>query len=177
MKKLGNKGFTLVEMAVAFAILAIVMLIVTLVITTSSNTYSRIATDINLQYESQMAMSQLQEYVIDCNAYIAVSSGVNNSLYIVNKTDDADYMIYKFAKKPDAEVLNFYKKTTTDPNDFIFTDDGELMSSYVTSFSAAVSTTSATITINYESGSKTYVGKQTIALRNKIEVVSSSVPQ
>lgn len=175
-------------MAVAFAILAIVMLTVTLVITTSSNTYRKISSDLNLQYESQMAMSQIHEYVIDCNAYIAVSSDVNNnSLYIFNKTDATHYEAYKFAKKADSDELYFYKKTieTDDflpdnPGNFSFapeTETGQLMSSYVTSFTAAVSSSSAIITINYESGSKTYTGEQTIALRNQINDISSKVPQ
>lgn len=182
MKKLGNKGFSLVEMAVAFAVLAVVMLTVTLVITTSSNTYSKIAADINLQYESQMAMSQLQEYVIDCNAYIAVSSD-GSALYIFNKTDDTHYEAFKFVKKADTEELYFYKKTmgpitfsTADPGNFNFDEDGELMSSYVTSFSAAVSSSSVSVTIHYGTGSKTYIGRQTVALRNQIQDISSSVP-
>lgn len=178
IKKIGNKGFTLVEMVVAFAILAIVMLTVTLVISTSSNTYGKIATDINLQYESQMAMSQLQEYVIDCNAYMAAGSD-GNTLYIFNKTD-AHYDAYKFVKKAGADELYFYKKTiesstfnTADPGSFAFVEEtGELMSSYVSAFSAAVSASSVTVTIKYGAGGKTYNGQQTIALRNQIQVIS-----
>ncbi len=166
------------EMAVAFAILAVVMLTVTLIVSVSANTYGKITTDINLQYESQLAMSQLQEYIIDCNAYIAVSSD-GSALYVFNKTDDTHYEAFKFAKKTDDDALYFYKKTmgpitfdTADPSNFAFTDDsGELMSSYVSSISAAVSTSSVTIIIKYGTGSKTYNGQQTFALRNKIDVI------
>lgn len=182
MKKLGNKGFTLVEMAVAFAILAIITLSVTLVITTSSNTYSKIAMDINLQYESQIAMSQLQEYVIDCNSYIAVNFSGSN-LYVFNKSDGTHYEAYKFAKKADSDELYFYKRSIDTSNlpsessNFTFAaDTGELMSSYVKAFSAVVTSTSVTITIDYASGDKTYSGQQTIALRNQVQNVSSSVP-
>lgn len=166
------------ELIVAFAVLAVVLLTVTLVITTSSNTYGHITAEINLQYESQMAISQLQEYIIDCNAYVAASPD-GSALYIFNKTDDSHYEAYKFTKKTDAQELYLYKKTmetitfnTADPDNFSFSSDGQLMSSYVTSFSAAVSASSVSITIKYGTGSKTYSGQQTFALRNQITVLS-----
>jgi prepilin-type N-terminal cleavage/methylation domain-containing protein len=177
MKKLGNKGFTLIEMAIAFSILAVVMLTVTLIITTSSNTYNMVATDISLQYESQTAMSQIQEYIIDCNAYMTVSWD-NSVLYIYTKTDDTHYQAYMFAKKADTDELYFYKKTietdnlSNDSSKFTFADDtGQLMSSHVTSFSAAVSSASVSVTINYKSGKKTYSGQQTIAFRNPVNPI------
>jgi prepilin-type N-terminal cleavage/methylation domain-containing protein len=67
MKKLirNNRGFTLVELLVTFGILAVVMVMVGVIIGMSSGTYKNISDDLNLQYESQLAMSQIQEYVID----------------------------------------------------------------------------------------------------------------
>jgi prepilin-type N-terminal cleavage/methylation domain-containing protein len=180
MKKLfNNKGFTLVEMVVAFAILAVIMLTVTFVIGTSSNTYSKIATDINLQYESQLAMNQLQEYIIDCNACIGVNSG-GDTLYVINKTDDSHYEAYKFVKNADTDELYFYNKTIetsdfnpADPGNYAFTDGtGELMSSYVKDFSAAVADSSVIVTMKYGSGSETYNGRQTFALRNQVPNIS-----
>jgi prepilin-type N-terminal cleavage/methylation domain-containing protein len=189
MKKLfGNKGFTLVEMVVAFAILAVVMLSVTFVISTSSNTYTKIAADINLQYESQLAMSQLQEYIIDCDACIGTGSG-GGSLYIINKTDSA-YEAYKFAKKTDTDELYFYKATMDAFNpaapdlSAVTFDSGQLMSSYIKSFTASVSASpdaqtalSVIVTIKYGYGDETYNGYQTFALRNQVPNISSSIPQ
>jgi prepilin-type N-terminal cleavage/methylation domain-containing protein len=182
-KRLNNKGFTLVEMAVTFAILAVVMLTVTLVLSTSSNTYGKITTDINLQYESQLAMSQLQEYTIDCSGYVAVNSD-GSALYIFNPTG-TDCEAFKFQKKSDTEELYFYKKTIQnfDPHSsgiFNFSDiPGELMSSYVRSFSADLSTsqdsltvTSVTVTITFGAGNETYNGRQTFALRNQAGNIS-----
>lgn len=183
-----NKGFTLVELVAAFAILAVVMLSVGYAIGTGSRTYGRIAADINLQYESQLAMSQLQEYIIDCNTCVGVSPG-GGSLYIVNKTD-ASYEAFKFARNPDGDELFFYKAAMDafDPAapDFsaaVF-DPGQPMSGFVKSFSAAVSNApdtlaagSVIITIHFGTGGETYVGCQTFALRNPVPNISSSVPE
>ncbi len=187
MKKLfGNRGFTLVELMVAFAILGVVMLSVTFVISTSSNTYSKIATDINLQYESQLAMSQLQEYIIDCNS--AIGAGSDGSLYVVDEKD-SNFEIYKFAKKPDADVLYFYKTAVDDFDpaapgfSSITFDSGQLMSSYVKAFSATISASSGSlnassviVTIKYGTGGEAYDGCQTFALRNQVKNISSGVP-
>ena len=186
-KLLNNKGFTLAELVVAFAILAVVMLSVGFAIGTGSRTYGKIAADINLQYESQLAMSQLQEYIIDCNACVGVSPD-GGSLYIVNKTESG-CDIFKFAKKSDGDELWFYKAAADafDPAapDFsaVVFDAGQPMSSYVESFSAAVSVlpdtmkaASVVVTIRYASGGETYNGCQTFALRNKTADISAAVP-
>jgi prepilin-type N-terminal cleavage/methylation domain-containing protein len=180
MKKLlGNKGFTLLEMVVAFALLGVMMVTVTLVIGTSSNTYSKIATDINLQYESQLAMSQLQEYIIDCDA--GIGAGPDGSLYIVNK-NGSGYEAFKFARLTDADALYFYKASmdTFNPGaaDFsaIAFDSGQLMSSYVEGFSAGVSASSVTVSIEYGTGSETYNARQTFALRNQVPTISAGTP-
>ena len=186
-KLLNNKGFTLAELVVAFAILAVVMLSVGFVIGTGSRTYGRIAADINLQYESQLAMSQLQEYIIDCNAGIGVSPD-GGSLYIVNKTESG-CDIFKFAKKSDKDEIRFYKAAADTFDhaapDFsaVAFDAGQPMSGYVESFSASVpevtdamAAASVIVTIRYAAGGETYNGRQTFALRNRVPDISAGVP-
>jgi prepilin-type N-terminal cleavage/methylation domain-containing protein len=177
--KNSNGGFTLLELMVSFAILAIVSVMVAFIIQVSAKTYSGISNDINLQYESQTAMSQIQDYVLDCNTAVAVSSD-SGTLYIFNKVDDTRCEAYQFFKKVASDELYLSSKEITggfskaDPGNFTF-GPGELMSSYVKQFSAAVSTDvkSVSITITYGVGGKTYIGRQTIALRNAVDDISS----
>lgn len=178
----GKRGFTLVELIISFAILAVVALIAALIVRAGGRTYSGISTDINLQYESQLAMSQIQDYVIDCNAYIAADS---SGLYVFNRIDDVHYEAFKIARSSTTDELYLYNKTInavfdpTNAGNFAF-GDSQLMSSYVIHFAAAVDTdadsstdaVSVKVTIDYGAGSKEFTGTQTIALRNTVTKIS-----
>jgi prepilin-type N-terminal cleavage/methylation domain-containing protein len=173
-----DEGFTLVELIVSFAILAVIMLMTALIIRTTGNTYGAISQDINLQYESQTVLSQLQEYVIDCNCDIGVRddpAGVSDELYVYNVTDGVN-KAYKFAVSGASDELVLYAGSNA-PGDFVFSGAPQTMSSYVTGFTADISEDgkSVTLTISYELGKKTYTGKQTISFRNKVSNVSGQL--
>jgi competence protein ComGC len=177
-QKNANGGFTLVELVISFAILAIISVMITLIIRSSADTYSGISNDINLQYESQMAMSQLQDFVIDCNSAVAVTAD-SETLYVFNRIDDTHYEAFRFEKSASSDELYLSSKeidgsfSKTDPSIFSFGSE-ELMSSYVKKFTAAVSSDvrSVSVTITYGIGDKTYIGRQTIALRNAVDSIS-----
>lgn len=181
----GNHGYTLVELIVSFSILAIVSVMIALIIQTSSNTYGGISNDINLQYESQTAMGQIQDRVIDCSSFAAVTSD-KGALYIFSQTDPTHYSAYKFAKSGTSnELLLYYKKNVpgsaepSDPGIFGFTEN-QVLSSYVTGFTAeplddnvtGEEMTAVTVTIHYSLGSRSYIGTQTIAFRNHVKDIS-----
>jgi prepilin-type N-terminal cleavage/methylation domain-containing protein len=184
--KSDHKGFTLVELILAFAVLAIVVATVSLVIRTTGSTYRSVTTDINLQYESQLAMSQLQEYLIDCNGQIAVTTG-GDRLYLFNKTGDTAYKAYEFSF--DGGVLYLSVKTMSDEAflddaaKFVFTGDREPMSSFLTGFSAAVTgdrtdaarAVSVSIGLTYEAGGETYQVEQVVALRNPVTLAEAGM--
>ena len=169
-----NKGFSLVELVIAFGILSIVMVIVGAVIGMSSGTYRNISNDLSLQYESQLAMSQIQEYVIDCNGYIASSDDV---LYIFNEHVDGEDTQYKgFKLALDGNTLMLYTNSSEDEPELSDFGDGQPMSDNVRSFEAALSTSGGTvtavnITLYYKLGRDEYTGVQTIALRNTVTVM------
>ncbi len=78
-----NKGFTLVELVVSIAIFGILSIAVMNFMTTGANLFSTVDTRLNLQYESQLAMAQLQEYIIDCN-YSVMNRPTDNRIIVVN---------------------------------------------------------------------------------------------
>ncbi len=91
-----NKGFTMVELVVSIAVLSLLSIGVTSLMTTGARNYSTVNTLVNLQYESQMALAQVQEYAIDCN-YAINWNDTDNTLTIVNKGDaDFDFVYHVF---------------------------------------------------------------------------------
>lgn len=178
-----NKGFTLIEMLVAFAVLGIIMVILTIIIQTGSTTYRTLSSDINLQYESQITMNQLENYIINCNGYAAVNTA-GDRLYIINNDDGGTYTEFIFVKPPAKDELDLYKQpqdsvNASDPGLFALGTEHELMSSYVSAFQAVISSDSGIaksvkITITYRLGNKTQTCSQTIAFRNKVTLLSAT---
>lgn len=67
IKELNNRAFTLVEVICAVAILAIISVSVVSFITISSNSFKESNKEVNLQYESQQALNQIKDMVMDSN--------------------------------------------------------------------------------------------------------------
>ncbi len=182
--KNNNKGFTLTELVAAVAILGLVTVVIGVIVKTSADTYGFISRDINLQYESQLTMSQMQEYAIDCNGFVAVGSDDKGSrLYLFNERDDGRYDGYLFTLSEGGELTFYTKSGFTDNFDagsvstYLFTG-GQPMSRYVSGFTAVLSAddTSIDITIEYALGGETATAHQTIAFRNSVTDISANAP-
>lgn len=78
-KRLENRGFTLIELIVTVAIIAIFSGVVLTFITTGSNTYRSTFNTAKVQMETQETFDQIEEMIID----------VNRSLYYANGTGDS----------------------------------------------------------------------------------------
>lgn len=83
-----NKGFTLVELIVSISILSIVGLAVVGFMTTSSKTYANANEEVSIQYESQLAINQLRDLVIDANRGVAY--GLETSSGVFHLVDESD---------------------------------------------------------------------------------------
>ncbi|MBR0112182.1 MAG: prepilin-type N-terminal cleavage/methylation domain-containing protein [Clostridia bacterium] len=65
-----NTGFSLAELIIAFALLSLVMIAVIATVSAGSNIFTTTSRQINLQYKSQAAMAQFQQYFMMCSAGI-----------------------------------------------------------------------------------------------------------
>ena len=181
--KKNSKGFTLVELLVTLGILSVVMIMVGSIIKMGSGTYMGISNDLSLQSESQMTMSQIQEYVIDCNNAVASISGAvtGDVLYLFDKSGEdgpVTYDGYKMELSDDG-TLWLYTSHVEEPTTGGF-GSGEPMSRNVTAFNAELvgpsdSVSSVIITLTYELGGETYTGEQTVAFRNPVQDLSETV--
>lgn len=88
-----NKGFSLVELVIVIAILAIVGLILGTLITTGVNLYQRQNKDLNLQTRSQLLQSQITTYITnaDLGLYMPEGADESSSMFAVLSIDDEYY--------------------------------------------------------------------------------------
>ena len=73
--KSDEKGFTLVELIIAVAILAIVMITVCGFIIVASRSYTSANMDIMLQQEAQLALNRISDVIIDTTDSINYGDG------------------------------------------------------------------------------------------------------
>ncbi|MEA4966118.1 MAG: type II secretion system protein [Oscillospiraceae bacterium] len=167
--KRNNRGFTLVELVVALAILGILSAAVIGFVSTGASAYRSVSASVNLQTESQLCMNQIQQYLIDCNGGV---SFVDDSLYILNREDDGGWWVHAFQFR--GGTLYYSKNSVTnDEGSYACTvADGDKLSGHVASFTAdtgpAGTAAAVTLTIGFENSGKTYSAAQTTALRNSV---------
>lgn len=73
-RKKNNKGYSLMELIVSFAILGFVAVAVLSVMNAGTSMFSSVDNEINLQSKSQIAMAQFQQYFLGCSKGICVQS-------------------------------------------------------------------------------------------------------
>ena len=168
-----DRGFTLVELIVSIALLGIIAVAAAGFLVTGTRTYTNVNYSVRLQYETQLAMNQIQDYVINCSQGIAWDGDGStcSTLYIVN----SDKTEKKISFSSTDGTLSFGQGIAAETDSVIASD---LMAENVTAFSVTFSpapteqnktttAAAATVTLTMERGGKSYTGTQTIALRNK----------
>lgn len=83
-----QKGFTLVELIIAVAILSVVTVAVCGFIMVGSRSYTSANTDIMLQQDAQLALNQMSDVIIDTTESISYSGLVNGSMQMVLKDSE-----------------------------------------------------------------------------------------
>jgi len=170
-----NEGFTLVEMIVAVAILAILVAFVMGFVSSGANAFHSVYANVSLQTSAQMITNQLREYMIDCNGGVCYAADV---LYIVDINDDGTITENMFTFDAADQTVNYACYTLDSDGGTKTQEDSGLMASYVTDMtvstdsipvgSSATSweTSAATVEVALTRLGKTYTETETIALRN-----------
>lgn len=87
IQKLHNEGFTLIELIVTIAIIAIFSGVVLTFVTTGSNTYRSTSSNAKVQMEAQETFDQIEELIIDVNRSLYYANGSGDSLGAEIKND------------------------------------------------------------------------------------------
>lgn len=86
-----NRGLTLVELMLTFAILSIVLTVATSFMVTGSRSFTKGSADSDLQKEAELTVNQIEDMVID----------VNGGLTMTDDADKAELVMYHSTQEPD----------------------------------------------------------------------------
>lgn len=87
--KRNNKGFSLVELIVAFAIAAIAGAAVYSMMSFSNNSFRNSSKDLGLQYEQQIVVNQIRDYILESSDAISYDSG-SKSLFVYSADSETE---------------------------------------------------------------------------------------
>lgn len=195
MKESTNKGFTLVELIVAIAILAFLLIGLGMFMTTGSRLYAKVYYKQEMLTESQLLMAQVNDRVIDCNAGIAWDQE-SNILYVVQKSEETSailgtdttgettvsYVIHQYKLVGDEMFYKSITKTETAWGNITdietefanVSDEYAKLAEYVETFDVGLNLdatgsiiTSVEVTTGFSQGGEDYEGNQLIYMRNQ----------
>ena len=175
VKKLNNKGFTLVELIIVMAIMGLVGLAVAGFIGTSSSQYKSATKEVDLQYEAQIFMNQLGDMVQS-------ATKVTSCTYSATAGDVVEvFEVTKTIEKEDPKAsgntiteTHVYKLTLNLDKSKVYMqkDSGskDLMAEYVSGFKATIDKdkNSVNFDVDFKNDNKTYNVTQNFTMRNKM---------
>jgi type II secretory pathway pseudopilin PulG len=191
MKKVNNKGMTLVELILVVAITVIVIGALVLFMTTSTRSYHTAESEISLQTEAQVIMNQISDTVIQGNNVLYNSTLHTLTIFHMDEVDlNFDTIDVIWFREEDHKLYLYHITSETEMNmvssriNNNVVSKENLLGEYVTEFivdtgietspnqfiydiSGKTSTTlSVKLTLDYMG--KTYSMKEDMKLRNKI---------
>lgn len=164
-----NKGFTFVELLTATAILGIIIVAAGNLMVTGIKSYNNLSSLLRLQYESQLLMTQLEEYLVDSSAGVAWDD-IDHTLYIANHDDSvvaSQIKVYLFRWDESTGTILFNSGVGSDILTGI--NPSKLMAEHITSLNVTFpeDKQEATVDLKMTLNDYHYEAKQTIALRNR----------
>lgn len=172
-RNIGNQGVSLIELLVVIAIIAIVGGLIAGFIMTSTKAYKSADKEVNLQYEAQLAVNQIRDYIIDANANISQSEDTY-TYSIYNRTEEGytrETLSWDASEK--AIFYEKWKKDKTDSQEVVQTKAVKL-ADYVDDFSMDLSKAEeerkVEIALSMSYQGKEYSTSSIVNLRNAILV-------
>ncbi len=180
--KNNHKCFSLVEMIISTAILGIVAVASLGFLASGSRGFSSVSGNVNLQYKSQLAMNNIQERIIDCNAGIYFNDATDTLYLLDSETvpnaetgeDEAVYTthIFRYDGTKNAVYYGECQASMEYTGEYLFTDSApDLLTDGVSGFHVDMNgdagISEATVTMTFFIRNKSFTGTQAIALRNR----------
>lgn len=171
--KLNNSGFTLVEVLVVMAILAVVGGLTAGFLLSGTRSYQSTEKEVDIQYEAQVLLNQIGDYVMEANSGIGKKE---NAIYIYNNKDgvlEKETVSYE----PETETLYYEKSETVNDTESTVVEK-TVLAENVEAFSMDVSRAETDRKVDaqlaLESQDKSYKATATWNLRNSVAVSTVS---
>lgn len=178
--KKNNRGFSMVELLTAIAILGALVGLVGYLMHTSSKTYSRLSVEAQLQSEAQLVANMITELAIDsCDAKSEFSETIGSGQYtstsgeilVLDSTLDSEKKQYVICKKTADNQLYLLERTydATTSSWGAFTD--ALLGDYIVGFNVDTTRVSdeniLQFTLSYKKNNEIYDGNYQVLMRNR----------
>lgn len=187
-----QKGFSLVELVITMALLAMVSLAVSGFIATGSRTYVNTNREIQVQKEAQLSVNQMTDIIIDVEKGVQYVDGtceltegatsatvVKRELKLYNEKNNKSYLLRFYGGSDMIEnekenciyLLEGVDVGTGGVIDIQFTGEEYLLAQYVEDFNVDISELAdkrMEMRVKYTMDSRSYETKETVKLRNDI---------
>lgn len=166
-----NAGLTLVELLVSIAVAGVLTVAAFSFMVSGSNIYKSVGTRLDLRMDAQLAASQLEAYIIDCNENIYFNG---DSLYVINN-EDGEYTAYVFEESGGS--LNYALAPASKNPDGSYScaySAEDFMCGNLAGFNVEIQPSEndfasyAELELKLEKGGAEYPVKKTVAFRNRV---------
>lgn len=161
--KQDNRGFTLVELIIGIAILGIVSVAVLGFMASGGRSFKRATTEVNLQFESQTVVNQLNDLLIEANDIKVFGSGIGTTLEIYQK-DNRGIVITHISTTNELE----YSDGTIEDGIITGLGDSVLFAQYVTEFKVEKLIDSSIVKLElvFTLDGRSYTANKTVTMRS-----------
>ncbi len=187
-----NRGFSLTELLITFAILSVVITTVASLMLLGSKQYTKGSADASMQKEAQLVVNQIEDMFMDINGGVNFKTETNkNILELYNVTSESGINVYTcevITWEKDRSILNYDKYNVGYDNvtnqysvgSAVYTD--QLMAENITDFTVDLTDTrtenglsmAESVRINLsckgDGDSTTYSTSPVVTLRNRLTV-------
>ncbi len=187
--KRNHRGFSMIELITAIAILAILATAVVYVMNSSSKTYSELSVEAQLQSEAQLVANMITELAIDSSDALNVAVDTYNQNYdeaegkilVLDSTLDSVKKQYVIGKKQGENKLYLAERTYDAANSTWGALTEALLGEYISAFTVDTSRVEKEnvlmFTLSYTKNGRTYDGNYQVLMRNRAYADKEKEPE
>lgn len=180
--RIRNRGFSMLELLIAVAVLSIVAITIGIIMTSSSQTYRQVSTDSQMQSEAQLVANAITNFGVDSisatNQMITgtvdatmgdfdLSDGKN--LIFTNDVDGKQYFIVH--ETSEKKLYYFDREKDPSTGDYGAIQNKSVLADNVESFTSDITRVDkeniVAYTISYKKNGKNFTGNYQVFMRNK----------